>query len=475
MTVFRSLPASVEVHPTGWAEVPGTGVEVTKLPVIDTAHSLPDGTPLFARLNYDDALAVAKRYGATLLKPGRINDLRKPGVAVQLQPYLGTPTEETELVHSERHDADVWRQLRALGWDGHKPVVGAGKNWVDGAPPGRSRLEGWDKDGAGPGQALWQPDMVAHNRWHFGDGTTAVLERLCVRATRDTDPPPDTERAPPIVPAVSSVVPPPDGAAGAILRLGSRGPDVERWQRIVSATADGIFGPGTEAKTKAWQAARGLVADGVVGPKSWAAAALPAPVVVAPVGLDLAAERTPITAATLFSVLSRVVPELGRESLLLLTAQSSHETDAWRSCWNFSLGNEKANPGWAGAYCYRYCDERLSPSGLRVAMASKSPRRDGNGDNLRVGATGTDGLTRVEFWPPHPQCRFRAFASLDEAAAAWLRLLRLPRYARAWGSLVAADLDAFARDLHAGGYYTATVGLYTFAMRARLAQVRASV
>ncbi len=56
------------------------------------------------------------------------------------------------------------------------------------------------------------------------------------------------------------------------IRRGSSGPDVQTWQRLAGATADGVFGPGTEAKTRAWQAAAGLVPDGVVGAKSWRAA-----------------------------------------------------------------------------------------------------------------------------------------------------------------------------------------------------------
>jgi putative chitinase len=47
------------------------------------------------------------------------------------------------------------------------------------------------------------------------------------------------------------------------LRRGSRGPEVQRLQRALKISADGIFGPGTEAALMSWQRANGLVADGV--------------------------------------------------------------------------------------------------------------------------------------------------------------------------------------------------------------------
>ncbi len=58
---------------------------------------------------------------------------------------------------------------------------------------------------------------------------------------------------------------------GPTLRVGSKGEDVKRWQRIVGVTDDGNFGPKTKAATQTWQKAHGLVADGVVGPKTWGA------------------------------------------------------------------------------------------------------------------------------------------------------------------------------------------------------------
>jgi len=41
-------------------------------------------------------------------------------------------------------------------------------------------------------------------------------------------------------------------------------------QEELEIGADGVFGPGTEAHVKAWQAENGLVADGIMGPKSLA-------------------------------------------------------------------------------------------------------------------------------------------------------------------------------------------------------------
>jgi lysozyme len=61
-----------------------------------------------------------------------------------------------------------------------------------------------------------------------------------------------------------------------VLKRGSRGEEVVRLQqRLADAgldvTADGIFGPHTEAAVKRFQARRGLVEDGVVGPLTWQA------------------------------------------------------------------------------------------------------------------------------------------------------------------------------------------------------------
>lgn len=54
------------------------------------------------------------------------------------------------------------------------------------------------------------------------------------------------------------------------LSLGSKGADVTALQKFLGITADGNFGPQTQAAVKAWQAQNGLQADGNVGPQTMA-------------------------------------------------------------------------------------------------------------------------------------------------------------------------------------------------------------
>ena len=55
----------------------------------------------------------------------------------------------------------------------------------------------------------------------------------------------------------------------AASKKGSTGEDVKKLQTKLGLTADGSFGPATEAKVKEWQAANGLAADGIVGEGTW--------------------------------------------------------------------------------------------------------------------------------------------------------------------------------------------------------------
>jgi len=54
-----------------------------------------------------------------------------------------------------------------------------------------------------------------------------------------------------------------------LLKKGSTGDDVKKLQTKLGLTADGSFGPGTEAAVIKWQSDNGLTADGVVGDGTW--------------------------------------------------------------------------------------------------------------------------------------------------------------------------------------------------------------
>jgi len=78
-------------------------------------------------------------------------------------------------------------------------------------------------------------------------------------------------------PAPTAPRPVPAPTTTPILRRGSRGDDVRRHQSLLGVTADGVFGPATEAAVRAFQRSHGLTADGVVGPMTWQAMTAPAP------------------------------------------------------------------------------------------------------------------------------------------------------------------------------------------------------
>lgn len=60
---------------------------------------------------------------------------------------------------------------------------------------------------------------------------------------------------------------------------------------------------------------------------------------------------------------------------------------------------------------------------------------------------------------------FRAYSSLEESTADYLRLMRGSRYLPVWPAIEAADLDAFAHGLKVHGWYTAPEHEYAAALR----------
>lgn len=81
---------------------------------------------------------------------------------------------------------------------------------------------------------------------------------------------------PPVTPAPAAPAAPLAVKGVRVLRLGSSGPDVVVFQRMLasrgySVADDGKFGQQTHNAVRAFQAAQGLTVDGVVGPQTWGA------------------------------------------------------------------------------------------------------------------------------------------------------------------------------------------------------------
>jgi Transglycosylase-like domain/Putative peptidoglycan binding domain len=77
-----------------------------------------------------------------------------------------------------------------------------------------------------------------------------------------------------LVAACGAVLAAPASAHAAVLKRGSRGPEVVQLQQKLHLAADGVFGPDTERAVRRYQSHEGLTVDGVVGPQTAAALGL---------------------------------------------------------------------------------------------------------------------------------------------------------------------------------------------------------
>jgi hypothetical protein len=149
----------------------------------------------------------------------------------------------------------------------------------------------------------------------------------------------------------------------------------------------------------------------------------------------LEAIKTRVTAIEVYRALENAwialfgaVPR--RESLCVLLAQWAFETGHGKHMRWFNLGNEKSRQTPGTNWCFYRCNEII------------------------------DGKT-VWFDPDHPACCFRAFATLDEGAEAYLTSLSAHRkFKQAWPEVLEGDAAQFVEKLKVAGYFTADVKVY---------------
>lgn len=125
--------------------------EVTRIPLWDTKHDL------FARLTYREADEYAASIGARLISPDELEELRR--IAIIIEPVtLPATAAMSSIEWSRRHDQEAIRRLSLVD-DFHSPILGLGKNFISGAPPGRAYLKGW-----------WVKDVSRYSRTRKGPG-----------------------------------------------------------------------------------------------------------------------------------------------------------------------------------------------------------------------------------------------------------------------------------------------------------------
>lgn len=183
--------------------------------------------------------------------------------------------------------------------------------------------------------------------------------------------------------------------------------------------------------------------------------------------MKVEAVRTPTTARDLYDAARAWGLDDG--PAVLWCGHVAVETGWMAECWCWNLGNVKSAGG-DEPWCERPCGENVTLERARQLVA-ESPtlvriEREYEKDGVQKAA--------IRLVPPHPWCRFRAYASLAAAVDEHLVFLR-SRYAAAWGALLAADVDGYVEALKRGHYFTAELDGYKAAVRGCVPLVRSQI
>lgn len=222
---------------------------------------------------------------------------------------------------------------------------------------------------------------------------------------------------------------------------------------------DGSWGPKSKAALIAYQSAHGLTADGIPGPITLGSLGLSGPagtpsVPTGPVTMppssnfppgEVPNKMTPMTAEQASKAISDgyllVTGKRPNAIILgLLIGQTALETGNWNSIHNFNFGNKK----WSS--------------------------QDKNWQFFRCSEV-VDGVETF-YDPPHPACKFAAYGSAAEGAAAYIRLLQSrPHW---WNGLQSGTVDGFIAGLTTRpAYFTANPTQYRNVLAERMSHYTA--
>lgn len=189
---------------------------------------------------------------------------------------------------------------------------------------------------------------------------------------------------------------------------------------------------------------------------------------------EVVTQSTRPAARDVVSMLLQSWNELTENGARTLTAQFIAETGGGKNCYNWNLGNVKSGPNEPHMYLQGVW-EVLSPSGAEAQVAQANGLAHlATPDEIRKHGWGCpDGQSIAVFSPPHSQCRFRAYNSLQDGAQRWLgHHQRIAAGDPNFLTVVnAGDTKAVAHVLKKAHYYTADEGSYARAMTTAKANI----
>lgn len=270
-----------------------------------------------------------------------------------------------------------------------------------------------------------------------------------------------------------------DGIAGARTRSAIR-----KFQRRSGLSTDGVVGPRTEAAmigAGAGQPPRTPPARPLSPAPSHPATPIPVkPPSVLPTGgrkytnnpNEVATRTTTPTPRQVVDMLLSNWSALTESGARTLTAQFMAETGGGKYCFNWNLGNVKASASDPHMYLRNVweCDSQAGAE-AQVAKAN-GLARIATAAEIKAHGWKCPNVT-VLFDPPHPQCRFHAYASLQDGAQRWLG--HHQRIAKGNAGYVVAlnagDIGSVAHALKQARYYTAGEADYARSMTSTRAQI----
>jgi hypothetical protein len=146
-----------------------------------------------------------------------------------------------------------------------------------------------------------------------------------------------------------------------------------------------------------------------------------------------------------------------KESIWILASQWATETGWGKFMHAYNVGNVKCREGDGYDHQFYACNEVID-----VRTATKHAKADPV--HAKITHVSADGAkATIWYYPPHPECRFRAFNSLLDGVSDYIGLL-VRRFNKAWPSVIAGDMPSFVHALRLQNYFTADEAAYTKTM-----------